>query len=323
MAQVLRPLHGHAAATHPDLIVGTATSDDAGVYSLASGMALVQTVDFFTPVVDEAYDWGRIAASNALSDIYAMGGQPLTALQLLGWPRDVIAWEVAGEVISGGADVMATAGCTIVGGHSVDDAEPKYGFAVTGLVDPDHLTTNAAGRPGDGLVLTKPLGTGIVTTAIKRGGCPDDLRDRVVAQMVALNDRAAQAVRTVGARAVTDVTGFGLLGHLHEMLRASGTSAEIDVAAVPIIEGAAELAAAGFFPGGSERNRKAVEPFFDGDAGDDDIRLLVDAQTSGGLLVATEHPGRLVEELHAVGIDGWTIGRLTDVSGTRILLRSR
>lgn len=313
-------MHGHRAATHPDLIVGTATSDDGGVYLVAPGTALVQTVDFFTPVVDEAYDWGRIAAANALSDVYAMGGTPLTALQLLGWPRGVISWDVAAEVIRGGADVMAQAGCTIVGGHSVDDAEPKYGFAVTGLVDPAHVTTNAAGRPGDVLVLTKPLGTGIVTTAIKRGACPPELRDRVVAQMVSLNDAASRAARACGRTAVTDVTGFGLLGHLHEMLQASGTSVEIDVRSVPVIDGAAALLAKGFFPGGSNRNLTAVEPFVDGSAGDDDLKMLADAQTSGGLLIATSDPDRLIGVLASEGVEGSAIGHLTSDSGTRIRL---
>lgn len=313
----MRHLHAHDAATHPDLIVGAATSDDAGVYRLASGQALVQTVDFFTPVVDDPYDWGRIAAANALSDVYAMGGVPLTALQMIGWPRDVIAWEVAAEVIRGGADVMASAKCTIVGGHSVDDAEPKYGFAVTGLVDPSRLTTNAAGRPGDVLFLTKPLGTGIATTAIKRGACPDDLARAVVEQMVDLNDRAAHAAASAGVRAATDVTGFGLLGHLHEMLRASATSAEIDVAAVPVLGGVAELLAAGFYPGGSNRNLAAVREFVDGD---EDYRILADAQTSGGLLLATSEPDRLRRELQDRHVLATEIGRLTHRPGTRIRL---
>lgn len=323
MAQVLRPLHGHPAATHPDLIVGTATSDDAGVYSIAPGKALVQTVDFFTPVVDEAYDWGRIAAANALSDVYAMGGTPLTALQLIGWPRDVIAWDVAAEVIQGGADVMAEAGCVIVGGHSVDDAEPKYGFAVTGIVDPEHMTTNAAGRAGDTLVLTKPLGTGIVTTAIKAGACSAELRDRVVEQMATLNDRAAQAVRTAGARTVTDVTGFGLLGHLAEILSASRLSAELEVEDVPVIDGANALLADGYFPGGSGRNLTAIESLVDGDPDADTLRMLADAQTSGGLLIATSDPDRLASALADEGSAGWVIGRLTSDEGTRIRLRSR
>lgn len=293
------------------------------MYSIAPGRALVQTVDFFTPVVDEAYDWGRIAAANALSDVYAMGGTPITALQLVGWPRDVIAWEVAAEVIRGGADVMARAGCVIVGGHSVDDAEPKYGFAVTGLVDLEHITTNASGRPDDALVLTKPLGTGIVTTAIKRGACPADLRDRVVEQMASLNDGAARAVRAAGARTATDVTGFGLLGHLVEILSASGMSAEVDVGDVPVIEGAASLLADGYFPGGSGRNVTAIESLVDGDPDADVLRMLADAQTSGGLLVATADPDRLRAALADEGSAGWVIGRLVPGEGTRIHLRSR
>lgn len=311
-------MHAHDAATHPDLIVGTATSDDAGVYRLASGHALVQTVDFFTPVVDDPYDWGRIAAANALSDVYAMGGVPITALQLVGWPRDVIPWDVAAEVIRGGADIMLTAGCTIVGGHSVDDAEPKYGFAVTGLIDPDRLTTNASARPGDTLILTKPLGSGIVTTAIKRGACPDHLVRTIIDQMTDLNDRAAHAVAAAGARAATDVTGFGLLGHLHEMLRASHVSAEIDVAAVPILDGVVDLLAEGFFPGGSERNLAAIREFVDGEA---DIRVLADAQTSGGLLVATSDPERLRSELAHRDVLAAVIGRIVEDASSRIRLR--
>ena len=311
-------MHSHGAATHPDLIVGTATSDDAGVYRLASGHALVQTVDFFTPVVDDPYDWGRIAAANALSDVYAMGGVPITALQLVGWPRDVIGWDVAAEVIRGGADIMLAAGCTIVGGHSVDDAEPKYGFAVTGLVDPDRLTTNATARPGDTLFLTKPLGTGIVTTAIKRGACPDHLIRTVIDQMTDLNDRAAHAVAAAGAHTATDITGFGLLGHLHEMLRASGVSAEIDVDAVPVLDGVADLLADGFFPGGSERNVAAMIDFVDGQA---DLRVLADAQTSGGLLVATSEPEHLRTELEHRNVSAAEIGRIVEGPGTRIRLR--
>ena len=316
-------MHGHNASTHPDLIVGTATSDDAGVYSIAPGTALVQTVDFFTPVVDDPYDWGRIAAANALSDVYAMGGTPLTALQLLSWPRNVISWEVAGEVIRGGADVMETARCTIVGGHSVDDAEPKYGFAVTGLIDPDLMMTNASAEAGQTLVLTKPIGTGIVTTAIKQESCPDEVRDGAIAHMVELNESAARVCTALGVRAATDVTGFGLLGHLHEMLRASGLSAGIDVAAVPVLEGAADLLAAGFFPGGSERNVAAIESFIDGEPDPVDVQLLADAQTSGGLLIAIYDPARLIAALAEGGVDGRPIGMLTGDPGTRIRLRSR
>lgn len=290
------------------------------MYAVAPGLALVHTVDFFTPLVDSPYDWGRIAAANALSDVYAMGGIPLTALQLLAWPRGVLPWEVAGEVIRGGADVMAEAGCTIVGGHSVDDPEPKYGFAVTGTVDPARLVTNAGARPGDVLVLTKPLGTGIVTTALKRGGCPPELLAGAVAQMTSLNDRAARAMSTVEVHAATDVTGFGLLGHLHEMLRAADLSAEVTVPNVPLLPRVRELLAEGFWPGGSGRNLEAVAPFLDGEATEADRMVLADAQTSGGLLIATPDPAGLVSALRAEGVDGWVIGAIVDRPGTRMTL---
>ncbi len=302
----------HPAATHPDLIVGTSTSDDAGVYRLSDDRALVQTVDFFTPVVDDAYDWGRIAAANALSDVYAMGGTPLTALQMVGWPRGVIPFEVLGDVIRGGADVMAEAGCTIVGGHSIDDAEPKYGFAVTGLIDPASVVTNAAARPGDVLVLTKPIGTGIIATAIKRGGCPDGVAATAVGWMTMLNEAAARAMCSVGVKAATDVTGFGLLGHLIEITSASGVSAVVDSAAVPVIGAAWDLLDAGFYPGGSERNVEAVTPLITGSPDPRSIRMLADAQTSGGLLMAVA-PGS-VEALQAALAPGMgvMIGSITD-----------
>jgi len=320
LAQVLRPLRDHPAARHPDLLVGTETSDDAGVYRLASGQAIVQTVDFFTPVVDDPYDWGRITAANALSDIYAMGAVPLTALQLLGWPRDVIPWSVASEVIGGGLDVMGQAGCVVVGGHSIDDPEPKYGFAVTGLVDPVAVVTNAGAEPGDALVLTKPLGIGIITTAIKRGLCPDPVREAAVASMVQLNDRAAAGLPVGGVHAATDVTGFGLLGHLHEMLRAAGVSAEIVGDAVPVLDGARELLEAGCWAGGSGRNLEAVAPFVDGEAPGDTVRLLADAQTSGGLLMAAADPVAVTSRIRSAGGDAWVIGRIVDRPGTRILV---
>lgn len=303
----------HPAATHPDLIVGTSTSDDAGVYRLSDERALVQTVDFFTPVVDDPYDWGRIAAANALSDVYAMGGTPLTALQMVGWPRGVIPFEVLGDVIRGGADVMAAAGCTIVGGHSIDDAEPKYGFAVTGLVDPAGVVTNAAARPGDVLVLTKPIGTGIIATAIKRGRCPENVAAAAIGWMTLLNEGAALAMRAVGVKAATDVTGFGLLGHLIEITSASGVSAVIDSAAVPVIDGAWELLDADHYPGGSERNVEAVKPFLAGSPDARSVRMLADAQTSGGLLMAVEPSAvdALRAELGAHGM-GVVIGSFTD-----------
>ena len=248
---------------------------------------LVQTVDFFAPVVDEPFDWGRIAASNALSDVYAMGGYPITALQLVGWPRDEIGFDVLSEVIAGGAAVLAEAGCTLVGGHSVDDVEPKYGFSVTGLIDPGNLVTNVGARPGDVLVLTKLLGTGIVATAIKSGVAPQAIRDRAMEVMVGLNDGAARAMASVGVHAATDVTGFGLLGHLRKLLDSSQVTAEIDVASVPIIEGVSELLEAGSWPSGSQRNLDSVASILDATTvAPEWPQLLADAQTSGGLLIS-------------------------------------
>ena len=267
--------------------MGLEYADDGAAYMTPSGDVIVQTVDFFTPVVDEPYDWGRIAAANALSDIYAMGGYPITALQLVGWPRDVIPFDVLGEVIAGGVAVLAEAGCTLVGGHSVDDAEPKYGFAVTGLVDPGNLMTNAGCRVGDRLVLTKPLGTGIIATGIKSGAASQELRDRAVEVMADLNAGAARAMASVEAHAATDITGYGLLGHLRELLDSAHVSAQIETEHVPLLEGTRELLQQGAWPGGSQRNLDSVTHMLDASAVHEDWpRLLADAQTSGGLLIS-------------------------------------
>jgi len=237
-------LHNHPATRHPDLVVGLATGDDAGVLRLPDGRLMVQTVDFFTPIVDDPGDWGRIAAANALSDIYAMGATPSTALQLIGWPRDKLSFEMLGEVILGGVGKLEEAGCVLVGGHSVDDPEPKYGFAVTGFVEEERLTTNATARPGDRLVLTKPLGTGMISTALKKGTADPRVVAESVAVMAHLNAGAARAMAAVGVHAATDVTGFGLLGHLGEMLAAGGVGAVIEHEAIPLIDGGRSLAAA-------------------------------------------------------------------------------
>ncbi len=274
------------ATRHPDLLVGIDGRDDAGVYRLDAATALVQTVDYFTPVVDEAYDWGRIAAANALSDVYAMGGTPLTALTILGWPRDRLPLELAGDVLEGVGDVLVAARCTLVGGHSLDDPEPKVGLAVTGTVHPDRIVSKHGARPGDVLVLTKPIGTGVVSTGIKRGVTDPAWRDAAVTAMVELNDRAAAAMVRAGVRAATDVTGFGLLGHLAEML-GSDVGAEIVAADVPLLPGAWELAERGVVPGGTQRNLAAVGGLVDfGDIDSTRQLLLADAQTSGGLLIA-------------------------------------
>ncbi len=312
-------MRDHPAASHPDLLVGISTSDDAGVYRIAPHLALVQTVDFFTPVVDDPYQWGRIAAANALSDIYAMGGTPLTALQMIGWPRDQLDFALAAEVIAGGADIMADAGCTIVGGHSIDDTEPKYGFAVTGLVSPDRVVSNAGARVGDHLVLTKPIGTGIIATAIKREACPETVMESAIEWMTTLNRAASSAMVEVGVGAATDVTGFGLLGHLGEIMAASGVGARLDAAAVPVIEGAWDLLDAGMYPGGSVRNLAAVQALLEPGSGESRMaRMLADAQTSGGLLIAVG-PDRLEALLAALsgdGVLGAVIGEI--VEGTRI-----
>ena len=258
------------------------SGDDAGVFSLGNGRVLVQTIDIFTPVVDSASDWGRIAAVNALSDLFAMGATPLTALQFIGWPRDQLGFDVAGEVVKAGMDVMAEEGCTVVGGHSIDAPEPTYGFAVTGVADEGAVVTNAGASPGDSVVLTKPIGLGIITTAIKRGKCPADVETSAIAVMEASNRRAGLAL-SGRASAATDVTGFGLIGHLLEMCAASDVGMEISFADVPVLEGASELFAQRMWPGGSSRNWAAFSPAVHSDLDDSDLKLLVDAQTSGGL----------------------------------------
>lgn len=272
--------------SHPDLLIGIDTGDDAGAFALGDGRALVQTVDIFTPVVDSPEDWGRIAAVNALSDIYAMGAKPLTALQYLAWPRDELPLGVASRVIGAGMDAMAEAGTTVLGGHSIDSPEPTYGFAVTGLAESGALVSNSGARPDDVLVLTKPLGIGIITTAIKRRKCPPDVERIAIEVMAASNAVAGAALIPNHSSAATDVTGFGLLGHLREMCRASGVGAKIRYDDIPIVEGAIPLLHQGIFPGGSKRN---LESFHDDEPPSRDLltmKLLVDAQTSGGLLVA-------------------------------------
>jgi selenide,water dikinase len=274
-----------------DLVVGLEHGDDAAVVRIDGGRAVVMTADFFTPVVDDPFDWGRIAAANALSDVYAMGGEPLVAVNLLAWPRDRIPFDLAAEVLRGGLVVCHEAGCHLAGGHSIDDAEPKYGLAVTGIADPDRLLRNDAGAAGQPLTLTKPLGLGVLNNRHKATG---EVFPDAVATMTALNRDAARAALDAGASCATDVTGFGLLGHLHKLSLASGVSAVIDAAAVPYLDGAREAHAAGFVPGGSRRNLEWVRPHLSPSVSEDELVLLADAQTSGGLLVAGEVPGHPV-----------------------------
>jgi selenide, water dikinase len=273
--------------TDPDVLVGTNTADDAGVYRLSPEMALVQTVDIFTPIVDDPYWFGVIAAANALSDVYAMGGTPRLALNFAGFPRAKLPLEILSEILRGGGEKCAEAGVTIIGGHTIDDPEPKYGLAVTGFVHPDRIVTNAAAKPGDRLVLTKPLGLGIVTTGLKQGKAPQGAIDEAIRIMAALNKPAAEAMVAVGASAATDITGFGLLGHLAEMTRGSGVSARVRLRDVPILEAAWPLVQARIIPGGTQRNRESLHDVVSWDGvGEDAQVLLCDAQTSGGLLIA-------------------------------------
>ena len=272
-----------------NLLVGVEDGDDGAVVRVSASMAVVVTADFFTPVVDDAYTFGRIAATNALSDVYAMGGEPLVALNLLGWPRDTLPYELAAEVLRGGQDVGHQARCHVAGGHSIDDPEPKYGMAVTGTVRPDAMLRIDAGQPGLPISLTKPLGIGVFNSWHKATG---EVSQAAIDVMTTLNADSSRLAVAAGITCATDVTGFGLLGHLYKLARASGVTAVVDHAAVPYLDGARDLAAAGYMPGGSKRNLDWVRPHTDaGAVGEDDLLLLADAQTSGGLLVAGELPG--------------------------------
>jgi selenide, water dikinase len=281
-------LSGLPLMTSPDLLVGVEHGDDAAVFRLQDDLAVVSTADFFTPVVDDAYDWGRIAAANAFSDVYAMGGRPVVAINLVGWPRDVLPMELLAEVLRGGLEVGLAAGAPVAGGHSIDDPEPKYGLAVTGVVDPRRILRNDAARPGLPISLTKPLGVGVLNNRHKSTG---EVFPQAVASMVALNDIAARDALAAGVEAATDVTGFGLLGHLFKMVRASGVSAVIESAAVPYLDGARAALRDGFVSGGTRRNLDWVRSEIDSGLGEDELLLLADAQTSGGLLVIGEVPG--------------------------------
>ncbi|MEX2194053.1 MAG: selenide, water dikinase SelD [Thermoleophilaceae bacterium] len=310
-------LAGLPRSSDPDLLVGFDTSDDAAVYRVSDELAIVTTTDFFTPIVDDPYDFGRIAAANALSDVYAMGGRPLTALNLVAWSLAELGAEPLGEVLRGGAEVAATAGVAIAGGHSIDDREPKYGLAVTGVVHPERVVRNSGGSPGDELWLTKPVGGGVCSTAAKRGVDPPGLIARFVEVATTLNSSASEAALRVGTTAMTDVTGFGLLGHLHELCLSSGVAAEVNASAVPAIEGVLDLLGAADPPvaGGTRRNRAWVEPHVSWDAGvAEPLRwLLCDAMTSGGLLVALPAGSE--------GAPGVRIGRLSEgePGGIRVL----
>ncbi|NLG45671.1 selenide, water dikinase SelD [Gordonia sp. (in: high G+C Gram-positive bacteria)] len=283
-------VRGLTGQNSPDVLVGLDDGDDAAAVRIADGTAVLSTADFFPPVVDSAYDWGAIAAANALSDIYAMGGRPVVAINLVGWPRSELPMELMTEVLRGGLDIGTQAGCPVIGGHTIDDPEPKYGMAVTGIADPDRLLRNDAAEAGLPISLTKPIGVGLLNNRHKVTG---ERFEHAIASMTTLNRDAADAALAAGARAATDVTGFGLLGHLYKMCRASGIGAVLEASAVPEIDGARQTLNDGFIPGGTRRNLDWVRPHLQigSGVGENDLLMLADAQTSGGLLVIGEVPG--------------------------------
>jgi selenide, water dikinase len=283
-----------------EVLVSSETGDDAAVYALSEGRALVATVDFFTPIVDDAFDWGRIAAANAFSDVYAMGGEPKLALNLVGWPVDDLPLELLADVLRGGQAVAEQAGAVVLGGHTITDPEPKYGMVALGFVDPARLMRNSTAPEGAQLFLTKPIGTGMISTAIKREVATEAQTRIAVETMASLNAGAAAAMVEAGASAATDVTGFGLLGHLRKMLEASGVAAQIDAAAVPLLPGVLELARRDVVAGGTKRNLAWLNQTTDwGELTPPERLVLADAQTSGGMLIATHHADALLASLES------------------------
>lgn len=302
----------------PNLLVGSSTSDDAAVYRLNDDLALVQTVDYFTPVVDDPYTFGQIAAANALSDIYAMGAKPLLVLNIIGFPIKLLPLEIMVKILKGGADKVKEAGAVVAGGHTIEDNEPKYGLAVTGLIHPGRVIKNAGAHPGDVLILTKPLGTGIINTAVKGKLADEPTRRAAVEVMTALNDRAAGIMFSLGVSACTDITGFGLLGHLYEMLSASGVGGLVYLKDVPVLEQVRSLAEIGLIPGGAYRNLEYLEEWlrWDEDIDETDRLILTDPQTSGGLLMAVsrKRADEAVSALRAEGVTGVKIGEIVESS---------
>ena len=301
----------HKALEASNVSVGLNNPDDAGVIE-SNGNNLIQSIDFFTPILDDPYDWGRVAAANALSDIYAMGGKPLSALQLVCWPRDHISFEILGDVIRGGLDVMQEAKCTVIGGHSIDDKEPKYGFSVTGVAEEKVFLNNTI-KDRDRLFLSKPLGTGIVSTAIKKDKADQRIVKKATDVMTTLNDSAADFAHKYEANAVTDITGFGLFGHLSEMLKNTNLGARIDIKSIPIIEGVTELILDGFFSSGSQRNLEHVSELIIDNVRDKNLlKRCCDAQTRGGLLISIPESQKIdITEIKAtMGLELWEIGEI-------------
>ncbi len=311
LAQVLKQFEQHKALKSENLIVGLENPDDGGVINIGE-TKIIQTVDFFTPILDNPYDWGRVAAANALSDIYAMGGDPISALQLVCWPREDISFDILAEVINGGLDVMGEAGCTVIGGHSIDDKEPKYGFSVTGVIKDNPLLNNSISDK-DKLYITKPLGTGIIATAIKKDMASEEEILEATNNMVALNKNALKFAKDNNANALTDITGFGLLGHLTEMINGTKLSAVINSDNIPVIKGVHDLLNKGIYPSGSERNLASIKDKLIYEVGEEKIKIFCDAQTSGGLLISLPDKANinLKEARDNYGIDIWEIGEIT------------
>ncbi len=306
------------------MLVGSSTCDDAAVYRLNDQIAIVQTVDYFTPVVDDPYTFGAITAANALSDIYAMGAKPLLALNIIGFPCKALSLEVLVDILRGGADKVKEAGALVVGGHTIEDKEPKYGLAVTGLVHPDRVVKNAGALPGDVLILTKPLGTGIIVTAAKGEMADERTYNSAVKLMEALNDRASRIMLEAGAHACTDITGFGLLGHLYEMVAASNVGARVFLSQIPVLEKVRELASSGLIPSGAYRNLNYLEEKlqWNGSIDETDKLILTDPQTSGGLLMAVpgDKAAATLEALEAEGVTGAKIGEIIDCEQPLIMI---
>jgi selenide,water dikinase len=308
---------------HPSVLVGRSTFDDAGVFRLDEERALIQTVDFFTPVVDDPWTFGAISAANSLSDVYAMGGRPLTALAVAGVPQD-FDLDALARIFTGGQSRLQEAGVALVGGHTVKDPELKYGLSVTGIVHPERVVTNAAALPGDLIYLTKPLGTGVITTSLKNESCPEEILVGAVETMMRLNAAAAEAMVEVGAHACTDITGYGFLGHVHQMAHASGVSIEVDLTAVPLLNGARQAVEDGHIAGGLNANRSYLAEWVRDDSGDDaGANLLYDPQTSGGLLisVAPERASALADALAGRGEPVHPVGRVIEGPAGMVLIR--
>ena len=322
LAQVLRALP--PAVSDPNLLVGLDTGDDAGVYRINDTTAIVQTVDFFTPIVDDPYDFGQIAATNAISDVYAMGGKPITALNIVAFPITTLDKSILAEILRGAGDKLIEAGVTLVGGHSIDDQEPKFGLAVTGVVHPDKIRTNAGAKPGDKLILTKPIGVGIMTTSLKKGLLSEAEIARVTKVMTTLNKTAAEVMEPYNVHASTDVTGFGLLGHASEVAKGSGVGLKIYYNQVPILPRVKELAEAGSVPGGTKNNFAYLTDVVTYPETMDQIErwILCDAVTSGGLLisVAGEEADQLLQDLQSSGVEAQIIGEVTEENSGHIIV---